>query len=98
MSFPRSRLIQTFEDTAAKPFSDISNALGEEEVMVRERFHEVWLFDIVPLGPSGTVSRTVEAPHNVGSWSVALGFWGPGQRELCPAGVEISATKEVFME
>ncbi|KAE9413543.1 hypothetical protein Angca_005158, partial [Angiostrongylus cantonensis] len=71
----------------------------QNELGVRQYFHEVWLFDAVPLGLSGTVSKTVEAPDTVGRWSISSVFWAPGQRELCAARrVEIVSKKDVFMK
>ncbi|KAK5965505.1 hypothetical protein GCK32_008147, partial [Trichostrongylus colubriformis] len=67
--------------------------------LVRQLFHEVWLFDAVPLGASGTVSKTLKAPDNVGRWAITSSFWSPGQRVLCDANkVEITSRKDVFME
>ncbi|KAK6033429.1 hypothetical protein OSTOST_00335, partial [Ostertagia ostertagi] len=75
------------------------NPVEEEESLVRQLFHEVWLFDAVPLGASGTVSKTVKAPDNVGRWIITSSFWNPGQRGLCDANqVEITSKKDVFME
>uniref|UniRef100_A0A158PCV0 A2M domain-containing protein n=1 Tax=Angiostrongylus cantonensis TaxID=6313 RepID=A0A158PCV0_ANGCA len=82
-------------------FDEVKRAIVAEqnELGVRQYFHEVWLFDAVPLGLSGTVSKTVEAPDTVGRWSISSVFWAPGQRELCAARrVEIVSKKDVFMK
>ncbi|KAK5969165.1 hypothetical protein GCK32_007003, partial [Trichostrongylus colubriformis] len=69
------------DDFSSGILSDTMQPVEEEGgSLVRQLFHEVWLFDAVPLGASGTVSKTVKAPDNVGRWAITSSFWSPGQR------------------
>ncbi|KAJ1372600.1 hypothetical protein KIN20_034791 [Parelaphostrongylus tenuis] len=79
--------------------TDPSVVANQNGLDIRQYFYEVWLFDAVPLGPLGTVSRTVKAPDTVGRWSISSVFWTPGQRDLCAARrVVIASKKDVFMK
>ncbi|CAI4233102.1 unnamed protein product [Auanema sp. JU1783] len=66
---------------------------------IRQRFHEVWLFDVVKLDDSGFMTTTVTAPDNIGRWAVASAYWAPGHPNLCNAKtIEIVSKKNYFLE
>ncbi|EYB91197.1 hypothetical protein Y032_0209g2107 [Ancylostoma ceylanicum] len=97
--FSNIQALRASDDISVNMFSDNERLAEEDSPKIRERFHEVWLFDAIPLGASGTASRTLKAPDTVGRWSVSSVFWALGQRDLCPAAnVHVTSKKDVFLE
>ncbi|KAK6759265.1 hypothetical protein RB195_021086 [Necator americanus] len=87
------------KDSFVDLLSDDFEAENDSKRKLRERFHQVWLFDTFSLGASGTISKTLKAPDTVGKWSVSSVFWTRGQHNLCWAPVvQIISKKDIFLE
>jgi len=55
----------------------------ENELILRDFFPEVWLFEDFQIGENGSLDLRLNAPHSVTEWRFMPKFWSPGRADVC---------------
>ena len=55
----------------------------ESELVLREFFPEVWLFEDYQFGASGKKELHLKTPHSVTEWRFAAKFWSSRRADVC---------------
>ncbi|XP_057897484.1 alpha-2-macroglobulin-like protein 1 [Melospiza georgiana] len=81
-------------------FTSVSSPLtegGEEPPAPRTYFPETWLWDLVPVGESGSAEMTVTVPDTITEWEAGMFCTAPQGLGLSPA-VTLTAFQPFFVE
>ncbi|KAI1730516.1 alpha-2-macroglobulin family domain-containing protein [Ditylenchus destructor] len=80
---------------------DLMNDVEEQSeqdssnLIIRDYFPEVWLFEDYKLGDSGILTIPLKSPHTVTEWKFHAAFWTKGRGGMCQSVVTL---KKVFMD
>ncbi|NXW67201.1 A2ML1 protein, partial [Hirundo rustica] len=75
--FSTEHLTSTYQPTMFPPFSS-----AEEKA--HKHFHQTWLWDLYPVGPSGNKNVTVTVPDTITEWKAGMFCTGPNGFGFAP--------------